>query len=383
MSAGSAFGMLGQALRRAFGVVEGDALEVRRAQASASASPAASPAPWRRRAWPRSSASWWGRRSRTTCSSAPRGAIRSSSATRCAAPGRTSSAPTSAARPLVLVLEDLHWGDLPTVKLVDAALRHLETRPLLVLAMGRPEVHQLFPDLWAGRGVAEVHLARLPRGAGERLVRGALGAAVSAGLVAGLVERADGNAFYLEELIRAVAEGKGAELPETVLAMVQARLEALDVEERRVLRAASVFGQRFREGGVAALLGGAKARGWLRALADQELVVAADEGPGGGAAGYRFRHALVREAAYGMLTEADRVLGHRLAGEWLEAAGETRRHGARRALPARRSSTRAPPAGTTAPPSTPSRATTWRPPSPAPSAASPASKTRRAPSPAS
>ena len=51
--------------------------------------------------------------------------------------------------------------------------------------------------------------------------------------MATLVERADGNAFYLEELIRAAAEGKGADLPETVLAMVQARLEALDAEARR------------------------------------------------------------------------------------------------------------------------------------------------------
>ncbi len=231
-----------------------------------------------------------------------------------------------AARPIVLVLEDLHWGDLPTVKLVDAALRHLETRPFLVLALGRPEVHQVFPDLWVRRGVEEVHLGRLPRRAGETLVRSVLGSAVSDAVVSGLVERADGNTLFLEELIRASAkiappgDGDGAPapevVPETVLAMVQARLEALHVEERRVLRAASVFGQTFVEAGAAALVGGIKVRGWLQNLADQELVV------DGGDGRYRFRHALVREAAYGMLTDGDRVLGHRLAGEWLEAAGE-------------------------------------------------------------
>ena len=69
-------------------------------------------------------------------------------------------------------------------------------------------------------------------------------------LVARLVERAGGNAFYLEELIRAVAEGKGDALPETVLAMVQAASSALEVDARRVLRAASVFGQAFWRGGV-------------------------------------------------------------------------------------------------------------------------------------
>src|SRR5712672_2254844 len=103
-----------------------------------------------------------------------------------------------ASRPLVLVLEDLHWGDLPTIKFVDAALRHLETRPFMVLGLGRPELHQVFPDLWSGRSVEEVHLGRLPRRAGESMVRAALGSAVSAEAVTGLVERADGNALFLE-----------------------------------------------------------------------------------------------------------------------------------------------------------------------------------------
>ena len=75
-----------------------------------------------------------------------------------------------------------------------------------------------------------------------------------------LVNRAEGNAFYLEELIRAVAEGKDAALPETVLAMVETRLARLPFEARRVLRAASVFGEVCWEGGVIVLLGGAMLR---------------------------------------------------------------------------------------------------------------------------
>jgi hypothetical protein len=76
---------------------------------------------------------------------------------------------------------------------------------------------------------------------------------VERGEVARIALRADGNAFYLEELIRAVAEGKVGELPETVLAMMQGRLAALDPEQRRVLRAGSLFGDAFAIEGARAL----------------------------------------------------------------------------------------------------------------------------------
>ncbi|HVY49779.1 MAG TPA: AAA family ATPase, partial [Minicystis sp.] len=161
-----------------------------------------------------------------------------------------------AAQPVMLVLEDLHWGDVPTVQLVDAALRHAAELPFFVLALGRPEVRELFPRLWDERGLVLILLRELKRSSAERLVREVLGDGADASLVAGLVERAAGNAFYLEELVRAVAAGKGAELPETVLAMVEVRLEALEPQARQVLRAASVFGQVFWSRGVGALLGG-------------------------------------------------------------------------------------------------------------------------------
>ncbi|WP_437717336.1 protein kinase [Sorangium sp. So ce448] len=154
----------------------------------------------------------------------------------------------TSARPVVLVLEDLHWGDLPTVRFVDAALGSLGEQPFFVLGLARPEVHEMFPALWSGRALNVIHLTRLPRKACERLVRHALGDDVDAETVARLVAHADGHAFYLEELIRAVAEGMDDALPETVLAMVQARLGALDGEARKVLRAASVFGDVFCKG---------------------------------------------------------------------------------------------------------------------------------------
>ena len=72
-----------------------------------------------------------------------------------------------------------------------------------------------------------------------------------------IVERADGNAFYVEELIRAMAAGRANGLPDSVLAMVQARLDAEGPEGKRVLRAAAVFGERFSRAGIGSLLGAA------------------------------------------------------------------------------------------------------------------------------
>jgi tetratricopeptide (TPR) repeat protein len=228
--------------------------------------------------------------------------------------------------PLVLVIEDLHWSDLPSVKLVDAALRALRDRPFLVLALARPEVQQAFPNLWDEREVDELRLGALGPAAAEQLVVEALGDAAPPATRARIVERAAGNAFFLEELVRAVARGEGDALPDTVLAMTEARLAALAPGARRVLRAASVFGEVFWRGGVRALLGDAappsEVAAQLAELGDRELVARRGEGRFVGEDELAFRHALLRECAYGTLTAADRALGHALAGAWLEAAGE-------------------------------------------------------------
>jgi tetratricopeptide (TPR) repeat protein len=198
----------------------------------------------------------------------------------------------------------------------------------MVLALARPEVFEVFPRLWAERqNVQELRLKELGRKAGERLVRQVLGDAVGTDTVERLVKQADGNAFYLEELIRAVAEGKDAALPETVLAMVETRLARLPHKARRVLRAASVFGEVFWSGAAAALVGAhdddqrADVDRCLAELARAELVTPRPESRIAGDIELVFRHALVREAAYAALTDADRTLGHRLAADWLEAAG--------------------------------------------------------------
>ncbi|WP_437475986.1 protein kinase [Sorangium sp. So ce1014] len=229
-------------------------------------------------------------------------------------------------RPVLVVLEDLHWGDAPSVRIFDRALRELGDRPYAVLAFGRPEVHELFPRLWAERGLSELRLRELPARAAEQLVRSALGASIEPGQVSALVRQAGGNAFYLEELIRAVAEGRGGALPETVLGMVEARLAALGPEARRVLRAASVFGEVSWARGVGALLGalapGTSEHDAWADLFEREIVERRPSSRFAGEEEVGFRHALLREGAYAMLTEGDRALGHRLAGAWLLQAGE-------------------------------------------------------------
>src|SRR5262249_46874985 len=126
--------------------------------------------------------------------------------------------------------------------------------------------------------------------------------------------------------IRVVAEGRGAELPETVLGLVEARLLALEPDARRVLRAASVFGTSFWEGGVSALLGGdiglTMAGNTLTTLVGREVIQRKERSGFPGDREFVFRHALLREGAYAMLSEDDCALGHRLAAGWLEQAGE-------------------------------------------------------------
>src|SRR5262249_37088186 len=135
-----------------------------------------------------------------------------------------------------------------TIKLMYAALGALSDRPLMVLALARNNVTELFPQLWADRCVQEIRLRRLSRRASALLVRQALVEAVPEGTVRALVARPERHASYLQELIRAAAAGNFDRTPPAVLAMVQARLEKLDPSARRVLRAASIFGTTFWRG---------------------------------------------------------------------------------------------------------------------------------------
>jgi tetratricopeptide (TPR) repeat protein len=258
--------------------------------------------------------------------------------------------------PVLLVLEDLHWSDAATVRLAGVALRELAEERFLVLALARPEVKEVFPRLWAEHPVQEVWMSGLSRRASERLVREMLGERATDEAVGRIVEQAGGNALFLEELIRGAAEGAGGQLPETVLAMLQARLARLAPEGRRLLEVASLMGETFWRGALTRLFGGPEEGGvghthlaqsigvahvarvahspvapvvpvapvdrWLRTLVESEVIVPQKTSRFPGETEYAFRHALVRDAAYGLLSEEDRQVGHRLVGGYLERAGE-------------------------------------------------------------
>jgi tetratricopeptide (TPR) repeat protein len=324
LSQASPLSTISAAVRHAVGVLEGEPLEDKRrkilehvARASADPLPDAqflgelAGAPFDASASPRLAAA---RRDRVLLGDQLRGAWESFLEVECAR------------GPVVLLVEDLHWADGSSVALIGSALRTLREQPLLVIAFARPEVADTHPNLWPEQGTGALRLGELPRRACERLVSDLLGDR-PAEVLQRVVERAAGNAFYLEELVRAVAAGAGDALPETVMAMVEARLESLDPGARRALRAASVFGELFWDGAVGALLGlgpgAAELRTTLAELAECEAIVARrGAGKFAGQRELAFRHALVRDAAYGMLSESDRTLGHRLAAEWLERAGE-------------------------------------------------------------
>jgi hypothetical protein len=238
-----------------------------------------------------------------------------------------------ARQPVVIVLEDLHWAHGSCVKLLDRALGKLPAARFFLLALARPEVHGRFPALFAKRDVTEVHLPPLPKGASAKLVREVLGSGVAAEDVERIVERSEGNAFYLEELIRAAGEptlppGRASahrdDLPEAVLAVAQARLERLEPDARRVLRAASVFGDVFWLEAVSALVGQnpAQVTRVLAGLVHQEAVAPTEHVRLAGVSEFAFRHALLRGTAYATLTEEDRKLGHRLAAGWLQGVQE-------------------------------------------------------------
>jgi tetratricopeptide (TPR) repeat protein len=224
--------------------------------------------------------------------------------------------------PVFLLLEDLHWGDFASANYIDSALRVLSKKPLMVLALARPEVDERFYGLWRDRHVQRISLPPLGNRAGQEFVRRVLGE-VAPEKMAWLVDHAQGNPFYLEELVRAAASGgELTKIPDTVLGTVQVRFDAVGDGSKLVLRAASIFGQSFSAAGVKALMGEMHDEDvdrWLEILVSKEILFSR---PVGNTFQHVFRHALLYQAAYAMLSPKAEVSGHYLAGHFLEEQGE-------------------------------------------------------------
>jgi class 3 adenylate cyclase/tetratricopeptide (TPR) repeat protein len=246
----------------------------------------------------------------------------------------------AAGRTVVVQIEDLHWADTELLDvLTGSGFGGVRTAAVLLLS-ARPEVLDVRPDLAAS---CQVHLALLALAADD-------GDALVASLAEGLglapedrlrvVARSGGNPLFATELVRLLAQGRPPAggsgrplLPETVQAVIAARLDLLSAETRAVARDAAVVGANFWRGAVAALgpLGGASASsvGTTQAAFDElirlEFIRPRRDSTLPGDAEYAFRHALVRDVAYGQLTRADRAVRHALAASWLaDRAGPDR-----------------------------------------------------------
>jgi len=238
----------------------------------------------------------------------------------------------AAEHPLVIVFEDLHWSSDVFLDLVEYVTQPRGEVPMLMLALTRPELLDRRPT-WGGgrRNHLSIELAPLDDGAIEQLVRALLESAPPE-VANAVARRAEGNPFFAGELVRSITDRLGpspdeaeaeavmASLPDTVQATVLARLDGLPQVERRCLQLGSVFGRSFSAEGLVALdsqtpAGVDEAVGFLL---DRDMIRSS---PG---EGYRFRHILIREVAYGMLTRAERARLHARAGAWLEAQASGR-----------------------------------------------------------
>ncbi len=216
-------------------------------------------------------------------------------------------------RPLVIVIDDAHWAEPALLDLVDYLIAFCSGAAILLVCLGRPELLERRPS-WATpqRSAAVLGLDALDEIDALALVArlGAQGLAARR-----MVERADGNPLFLEQLVAIGAEG---ELPPTVEAVLAARLGQLGTDERTLLEHAAVEGRSFRRGALAAL-GDDDLTAPLTALVRRQLIHPA-RAPGDD--GFRFAHALIREVAYRGLPKRRRAELHERLAEWLQGTPE-------------------------------------------------------------
>lgn len=222
--------------------------------------------------------------------------------------------------PLVWILEDLQWGDLLSVRLIGALLRRLRDRPLMVLALARPEVKSVFPAVHEWSMLKEWPLKPLSRAASERLIHFILADKLTPSAVSELARQSGGNVLFLEELIRSASLEKESAGVNTALVMLQARLQHLDPQARLVLCRASIFGERFWRSGLLAISSTNSSEdvdAALQHLAKSELIAVRPHSAHAHDVEFCFRHSLVHEAVYGLLSDAQRLEWHARAGAYL------------------------------------------------------------------
>jgi class 3 adenylate cyclase/tetratricopeptide (TPR) repeat protein len=225
-------------------------------------------------------------------------------------------------QPFVCLLDDLHWAEETLLDLVEHIADLSRGAPLLLLCMARPELLERRPSWGGGKWNATTLLLEpLDAAETERLIVELGG--IDDELRERILQVAEGNPLFLEEMLALVRDSGGAavEVPPTIQALLAARLDQLDPAERSVLERGSVEGRTFHRGAVAALAeGDGSVDQRLIALVRKELV-RPDRPQLRGDDAYRFRHLLIRDAAYDALPKATRADLHERFARWIEKYG--------------------------------------------------------------
>ena len=249
----------------------------------------------------------------------------------------------SAGNPVALFLEDLHWADDASLDALDQLGHALQASRVCVVGLARPELLERRPQWGLGQLYqTRLELAPLTRHASRQLLAEILRKAGGAPpeLSELVVQAAEGNPFYIEELVKMLMEqgvilagddrweiqaGRLAEVhvPPTLTGVLQARLDRLTPEERATLQQASVVGRVFWEKLVATLGAAPDVAQELRRLQGRELVFQRERSEFQGTREYIFKHALLRDVAYESVLKRVRRRYHELVAHWLiEQGGE-------------------------------------------------------------
>ncbi len=241
----------------------------------------------------------------------------------------------AAQTPTVLVVDDLHWADEPMLAFLEHLADWSAEVPLLVLCTARPELHEKHPTWGAGmRNAQTVNLAPLSDEETAALIALLLQRTVlPAATQHALIDRAGGNPLYAEEFVRLLGDrdllaGPIDEilLPDSVQALIAARLDTLSAERKGLLQDAAVIGKVFWAGALASM-GDRDLREVelaLHELARKELVRPARGSSVAGEQEYGFWHLLVRDVCYAQIPRSSRAARHRAAAAWIERQGGDR-----------------------------------------------------------
>ncbi|HZG36595.1 MAG TPA: AAA family ATPase [Gaiellaceae bacterium] len=231
------------------------------------------------------------------------------------------AAELASAQPLVLVFEDIHWAEEPLLDLVELLAERVKDAPLLIVCLARPELLDLRPG-WGGGRVRATAIELTPLGAedSEELLDALLAEhELPEDERRAILEKTEGNPLFVEETTRMLLEGGSAKrIPDTLQALIAARIDRLPRAEKSLLQRASVIGRIFWTGALAALVPDAEEfEQALEDLLDREFVRRESRSSITGERAYRFKHVLIRDVAYAALTKGARAELHQQVAAWL------------------------------------------------------------------